>query len=152
MRKPRRAEDDSPRTGLVEPATQAPRRRVVLLAEDDASMRELVASSLRKGGYAVVEATDGADLVEQLGSLWIEDRIPDAIVTDVRMPRLNGLDFLAGLRRPKWTIPVVVITAFGDRALHEEALRLGAAAVLDKPFRMAALRSTLESVLPKVQP
>lgn len=167
MRKPRRfsteavfeipgASDRAARRLADETADDQAREQtckgLVVVAEDDTSMRELVAASLRRDGYEVVEATDGADLLEQLGSMWLDQQMPDLIVTDVRMPRCSGLDFLAGLREPEFKIPVIVITAFGDRALHKEALELGAVAVLDKPFRISLLRSVIAETLKGVKP
>ena len=58
----------------------------------------------------------------------------DLVITDVRMPGPSGVEMLEWLRGVVWSIPVIVITAFGDPVLHAEARRLGALAVLDKPF------------------
>lgn len=124
---------------------------LVLVAEDDPALRELVASALRRDAYEVEEARNGVELVEQLGTLWLEQRIPALIIADVRMPRLGGLDVLAGLRRPEGTIPFLVITAFGSREMRQEARVLGAAAVLDKPFRMSTLRSMVADLTGKVR-
>jgi len=68
---------------------------------------------------------------------------PDLIVSDVRMPGWSGLDLLRFLRHRRSAIPVVLITAFGDRDTHERAARLGAA-VLDKPFALADLRRAID--------
>ena len=62
------------------------------------------------------------------------------------MPGHSGLEMLAALRREGWTTPVVLITAFGDRWVHDQARQLGAAAVLDKPFDIDALRAVLLSL------
>ena len=66
------------------------------------------------------------------------------IVSDVRMPGLDGLSVLRALRRHPWCPPVIIITAFGEAGLHEEALRLGATTVLDKPFEVDRLRAEVE--------
>lgn len=58
----------------------------------------------------------------------------DLLVTDVRMPGFSGLDVLTALRRVSVRCPVVLVTAFGDEALHQFARQLGVVAVLDKPF------------------
>jgi DNA-binding NtrC family response regulator len=65
----------------------------------------------------------------------------DLIITDVRMHGVTGLEILAGLRENDWSTPVILMTAFGDAELHAEAMRLGALAVLDKPFELDALRT-----------
>ena len=120
-----------------------PRTPLVLLAEDDARMRRLLAAALRLDGFEVVEAKDGAELLEGIGNLILhprDGRVVDLVITDVRMPFTTGLDVVAGLRRAEWITPVIVITAFGDEATHAEAQRLGAVAVFDKPFDVNELR------------
>jgi DNA-binding response OmpR family regulator len=110
----------------------------VLIAEDDADMRKLLAERLRREGFEVLEARDGRELVELIAAQVLGgsgDRPPiDLVISDVRMPGMSGLDALASLRRHDWGTPFIVITAFGDADTHAEARRLGAAAVFDKPF------------------
>jgi CheY-like chemotaxis protein len=121
-------------------AQQARERTVrVLVAEDQREMRVLMSEVLRREGYEVLEAASGTELIDRLVTGLIADddaRAPDLIVTDVRMPGCTGLEVLARLRRNDWSTPVILITAFGDPATHEEAHRLGAAYVLDKPFEL----------------
>jgi CheY-like chemotaxis protein len=115
----------------------------VLLAEDDPDMRELLASALRQDGLDVVEARDGAALLDRLAEALSADGDLDGydvIVSDIRMPGYSALDILAGVRRALRHTPVILITAFGDRVTHERAMRLGAIAVFDKPFDIDDLR------------
>jgi DNA-binding NtrC family response regulator len=103
----------------------------VLLAEDDTDLRALLAAELRRGGLDVVECANGLELVEML------DRGEgdfDALVTDIRMPGVTGMEVLEGLNVFGKRCPVVLITAFGDEETHARAKRMGAALVLDKPF------------------
>lgn len=121
-------------------AQRAPR---VLLAEDDEHMRRLIASSLRRDGFEVIEARDGVELLESVGSLVLRPRDGhpvDLVITDIRMPRMSGMDVLAGLRSWDWSTPVILLTAFGDAATHAEARMLGAARLFDKPFDLYDLR------------
>jgi DNA-binding NtrC family response regulator len=115
------------------PARRAPR---VLLAEDDAAMRELLARALRRAGFDVVEARSGYETLEWLAHgiiheppLWF-----DLVISDVRMPGYDGLNILASLRQVPVHVPVILITAFGTREVHAAAIKLGAFAMLDKPF------------------
>lgn len=120
----------------------------IVLAEDDPELRRLIGSVLRRDGYDVLELVDGAQLLEYL--VRQSDRnadAPDLIVSDIRMPGCTGLDVLAGVRRRDWATPVVLITAFGDRDTHEEAERLGAVAVFDKPFDLDDLRTAVLNVV-----
>ena len=124
------------RTQASQPALAAGR---VLLAEDDAEMRRLLASALRNDRYEVVEAADGKDLIDQLSDSIVKGRAVDCIVTDVRMPRLTGTQALKFIKGAGLVIPVIVITAFGDHATRIDAWLLGAAAVIDKPFEVEHL-------------
>lgn len=124
-----------------------PARRRVLLVEDDPEMRELMALTLRADGYEVREAADGAEALRVLGTSAAEgpERI-DLVVSDVRMPGCSGLEMLQRLRGAPSEIPVVLVTAFGDRETHARARRLGAA-LLDKPFDMDDLRALVFEAL-----
>jgi DNA-binding response OmpR family regulator len=119
----------------------------VLLAEDDEEMRRLIAEALRGDGFDVLEARDGWEMLQHVRSsvFRCDAGTPaDALVTDIRMPGRSGLDVLGVVRDGDWAVPVILITAFGDEATHAEARRLGADAVLDKPFEtwelLAAVR------------
>ena len=129
-----------------------PRHRpLVLLAEDDAEFRRLLASVLAEDGYEVLEAEDGLALLATIEhTLTVRREQPDAflVVADVRMPGLTGLDVLAILRCANWATPVILITAFGDEATHAEGRELGAVAVFDKPFSMEQLRCAVLQTLP----
>jgi DNA-binding response OmpR family regulator len=115
----------------------------VVVAEDDPEMRELVVQCLRRDEHDVYEVGDGARLLVRIGRQYRmhdpEDRI-DVIVTDLRMPLVNGLAILRGLRAAHCSTPVILMTAFGDEAVRKEAAELHAV-LLDKPFSMAELRA-----------
>src|SRR5690242_8054084 len=135
------------------PAPEPPPRRrpLVLLAEDDAEFRRLLASVLAEDGYEVVEAEDGLALLATIEhTLTIRRERADAflVVADVRMPGLTGLDVLAILRCANWRTPVILITAFGDEATHAEGRDLGAVAVFDKPFDVERLRAAVLDAMP----
>jgi len=122
----------------------------ILLAEDDRELRSLVALTLRGAGFEVVEATDGGGLLELLATALRPDggldRF-DLILSDIRMPNFTALDVMVGARAFIGTTPFVLITAFGDAVTHEQALRLGATAVLDKPIRLDKLCQTIHGIL-----
>src|SRR5262245_3087832 len=104
------------------------RRPCVVLAEDDREMRMLVATTLRRAGWDVVEAVDGADLLECLA--WVadsRDRGSDCVlVSDIRMPGVSGLEALERLRGNGWGGGFILITAVGDEATHARACELSA--------------------------
>jgi DNA-binding response OmpR family regulator len=120
----------------------------ILLAEDDSEMRALIAAMLAGDGYLVIEARDGQELLVAIERLKAGSVRPAMVVSDVRMPGYSGLDLLAILRCASWTLPVVLITAFGDEDTHAEARELGAIAVLDKPFDLDDLRAVVRAAAP----
>ena len=130
------------------PASLRPAR--ILLAEDDRELRALVALALKDAGFEVVEAPDGYTLLEYLARALRPDGSVeryDLILSDIRMPNFTALDVMVGARGFIGHTPFVLITAFGDPATHERALRLGATAVLDKPIRLDKLCGTVSAIL-----
>ena len=118
----------------------------VFLAEDDVEMRRLIAAALRRDGHFVLEARDGPGLLLEIGhAYWgdLPDPTPTVIVSDLRMPGRDGLAVLNGLRQYAWCPPFILITGFGDASVHDQAARLGAEAVFDKPFDLDALRAAV---------
>ena len=106
-------------------------------------MRRLLGATLRQDGYIVVEAADGEEMLTALTNAQSGSDAIDLVVADIRMPRLTGLEVLAKICASDITVPVILITAFGDPVTHERAYELGAAAVLDKPFDLDDLRSVV---------
>lgn len=120
---------------------RAPR---ILLAEDDDDMREMLEIELQADGYTVVAAKDGTELLEALSEAGnLPSDAPDVIITDIQMPGYSGLHALAALRAAGWKTPVIVITASRSARLHEEATKLGADVIFDKPFDLDDLRTAL---------
>jgi two-component system, response regulator, stage 0 sporulation protein F len=118
----------------------------VFLAEDDPEMRQMIASALRRDGHFVLEARDGPGLLLEIGhAYWgdLPDSTPTVVISDLRMPGRDGLAILRGLRDHEWCPPFILITGFGDRSVHDEAARLGAHAVFDKPFDLDELRAAV---------
>jgi DNA-binding NtrC family response regulator len=112
-------------------------------------MRALLAAKLRRAGLEVVEASSGYEALDWLARCLFGRPTIDLILSDVRMPGFDGLNILASLRQTRTLIPVILITAFGSTAAHASAARLGAFAMVDKPFDvddlMVMVRSALQS-------
>lgn len=122
----------------------------ILLAEDDPDFRIFLSFALEHEGYEVLEARNGTELAGLLGSLYLQEQQPvDVIVSDVRMPGLDILGVLDGFRR-WWKTPWILMTAFGDELFYDEARRVGASFVLDKPFPVEELRSAIVALIPPV--
>jgi CheY-like chemotaxis protein len=123
----------------------------ILVVEDDAEFRTLVAWSLRRDGHEVVELADPVELLDflQLHAL-VEprDESPaDLVVTDLRMPGFDGFELLVALGSLHAQVPVVLMTAFAEDDTRDTALLLGAAAVLEKPFASDELRGIVRGAL-----
>jgi DNA-binding response OmpR family regulator len=119
----------------------------VLVAEDDADMRALVAATLRADGYDVDEALDGSDALMSITA----SRIPghedyDLVLSDVRMPVMTGVELATRLKRMGYTTPLLLMSAFADEALHAQAEKLGLG-MLVKPFDLDELRVAVTNVL-----
>jgi CheY-like chemotaxis protein len=117
---------------------------IVLLAEDDDELRALMARKLRRAGCSVIEASSGVHLLElivehAMAPLTLGKSSASLVISDIRMPGWTGLEVLGLLRRAEVTLPVILITAFGDAATHADARSLGASAVYDKPVDLDEL-------------
>jgi CheY-like chemotaxis protein len=130
------------------------RRFRVLVAEDDAEMRHVVADTLRDDGYEVVELVDGGRLLVDIAAYIKaggEGAAVDLIVSDIRMPICTGLQILEALRAAHWHTPVILMTAFGDAATRKRAEDL-MAVLFDKPFDLDDLRTAIANLLPRDRP
>lgn len=127
------------------------RQRVIVLAEDDPSLRELLASALELDGHRVIAVGTGGELVDQVRRIVLAGESGgkvDLLVSDVRMPGIDGLLAVKLLRENALRVPVVFITAFGDRWTRAEAAEQGAV-LLSKPIELWRLREIVrEKVLP----
>lgn len=124
--------------------------RTILLIEDDEEMRKLLQLSLEREGYEVVALADGDQALDWLGLCVFDGslgRVPALIVSDVRLPEFDGLELLEGLLCADPDIPVILITGFPSDELYAEALELGAARVLAKPFELETLLGAVHTVL-----
>jgi two-component system response regulator MprA len=124
----------------------APQHRI-LVVDDDHAVRESLRRSLEFNGYAVALAGDGAEALASIGR-----SAPDALVIDVMMPRLDGLETTRALRAAGNDLPILVLTArdsVGDRV---EGLDAGADDYLTKPFALEELLARLRALLRRVQP
>lgn len=113
--------------------------RHVLLVEDSEELADNLAEILRDAQFEtqVVHSAEQA-----LGAL--SSRVFDGIVSDLRLPRKTGVELLACVREQGLTTPVILMSAFADEQARVAAARLGAVALLDKPFNCARLVALLD--------
>jgi len=124
------------------------RSKLVLVADDDPAMRDLVSIALRAEGYVVIEVATGialVDTIERIVSGAAFGGVVDVVVSDVRMPDLDGLGAIARIRAKGVTVPFVVVTAFSDDATQRRAKELDAT-LLDKPVELRILRETVRAI------
>lgn len=119
----------------------------VLIVDDSASMRSIIAKSLRLSGVALGEvhmAGDGVEALEVLEEAWI-----DIVLADLNMPNMGGIELIERLQHKGMTasVPVVVVSTEVRRDVIQSLLALGAAAFLRKPFAPEQLGQLIESVL-----
>ncbi|MEM7527929.1 MAG: response regulator [Pseudomonadota bacterium] len=117
----------------------------ILLAEDEPSIVASLSFLLGRAGFEVVVESDGARAVER-----IFEEAPALVLLDVMMPGMNGFEALRRLREDPRTrdMPVVMLTAKGQREDRETAMRLGASAFITKPFANAEVVDAVCSLAP----
>ena len=119
------------------------RRGRILIADDDASCRELLTLALQAPGIEVVAAADGGELLE-----FVAERDSfDLIITDVNMPWMEGLQVLASMRESGLATPVLVVTGMTRPDLQPSIERVGRAKLLPKPFTVKQLRTAIAELL-----
>src|SRR5262245_51821741 len=102
----------------------------ILVADDTEMMRDSLAATLARDGHEVIAAGDGAAAVQRLGS---GTRF-DLLITDLKMPKVSGIELLAEAKKFRPDMPVVMMTAFATIANAVEAMKLGAYDYIQKPF------------------
>lgn len=120
------------------------RKKKILAVDDDGLVRRSLEILLREAGYEPTVAGSGP---EALGLL--AQRHFDLLITDIRMPGMDGLQVIKAVRdycleQKKHPIPEIVLTAYNDEAVKESALRLGVKEFLLKPFRIDEFLKVLE--------
>ena len=120
------------------------RRMRILVVDDDAAVREALRRALQLEGYEVELAADGAEALDRLKLDSVE---PDALVLDVSMPRLDGLEVCRRLRRGGSEVPVLMLTARDEVADRVAGLDAGADDYVVKPFALEELLARLRALL-----
>ena len=113
----------------------------ILVVEDDPQGRYLVCEVLRREGYQVAEASDGAEALE----IVLTERV-NLVITDLVMPKLNGFKFLEQLHSINPQMPVIFITGYLS-VVRGKTLLQDVAEIIRKPFEFEALRSAVKRAL-----
>jgi len=118
--------------------------KTVLTVDDSASMRQLVKLTLGGAGYTVVEASDGMDGLDRARSQPV-----DLVVTDLNMPRMDGISLIQELRKMNSYkgVPIILLTTESDDGRKKEARSAGATGWITKPFNQDQLLGVVRKVL-----
>lgn len=116
--------------------------KIVHVIDDDEAMRDSLRFLLLSSGFLVEDHGSPVTFLERLGELD-----PGCVITDLRMPEMNGIDLLKALRERSPEVPVIVITGHGDISVAVEAMKIGAMDFLEKPFGDEALCAAVSRAL-----
>lgn len=116
--------------------------KTILLVDDDDSLRRVLEFQLQEADYQVLTAENGSKALE----LFTANEV-DCVITDWRMPEMNGLELLERVNAIRADIPIIVITAFGEVETAVSAMRHGAFDFITKPFNREAILLTIEKAL-----
>lgn len=103
----------------------------ILVVDDEQAVRDLLAKTLTMADYDVDAAPDGASAIDRLRAVEY-----DLLITDLKMPGMDGLSVIREARRVAPDLPVIIITGYSTEASAIEAINLGVAGYLTKPFRL----------------
>jgi len=118
---------------------------VILVVDDSPEGRDIAGECLREQGWSPLFARNGVEALEVVGA-----RKPDAVLTDLRMPRMNGLELVEAMRRDHPGIPVVLMTAYGSEDTAVAALRAGALSYVPKKDLRTNLAAAMNVVMSAV--
>ena len=116
----------------------------ILVVDDEKSLREVMSIMLKRAGYAVTEASDGEEAIGQ-----VNREIYDLVITDLRMPKADGMDVLKAVKSASPETVVLVVTAFATADSAVEAMKQGAYDYLTKPFQVDEVQLIIRNALEK---
>ncbi len=137
----------SAQPALQGPSAAAEEARMVLIVDDEPSMRTALSETVRRMGYQVRSAIDGADAIEQ-----VERVKPWLVVTDLKMPRLNGLELVKALKQKAPNTFIILMTAYGTVETAVEAMKFGANDYILKPFSTDLLERVILNLQASTEP
>ena len=114
----------------------------ILIVDDELNMRLVLAAMLKREGYEVASAADGSEALQILKSGRIA-----AVITDLKMPRIDGMELLNRVSQEYPEVPVIMITAHGTVATAVEALKKGALDYITKPFELEELKNVVSKAI-----
>ncbi|QEM67993.1 response regulator [Geobacter sp. FeAm09] len=118
--------------------------KLIMTADDSASVRQMVSFTLKQNGYDVLEAVDGKDALTKLSSQKV-----DMLITDLNMPNMDGLGLIKGVRAGALNkfIPIIMLTTESQDGKKSEGKAAGATGWIVKPFKPEQLIAVIRKVL-----
>ena len=138
------APPDSPSVSTPASGKSAPAKGRILVVDDEPNARTALTELLLEEGYIVEAAGDGFEALGRLAAF-----APDMVLTDLKMPGMDGLELMSWLRERDPALPVVVMSAFGDVETAVGIMRAGARSYLRKPVNLIELTAVLAEELTK---
>jgi two-component system response regulator (stage 0 sporulation protein F) len=114
----------------------------ILVVDDKAGVRRLICEALLDDGYLVEQASNGAEAIRK-----VKQKKYGVILLDVKMPGMNGMETLNEIRKIDRNVPVVMMTAYGELEIMEEAQNKGVKHQISKPFDLNELRALVKGIL-----
>jgi two-component system, NtrC family, response regulator PilR len=121
---------------------QVENKNKILIVDDENNLREMLAILLRREGYDVFQAENG-----EVGFDKVQELSPDLVISDIKMPKMSGIDFLRSLREQDIDVAVIMMTAFSSTGEAVEAMKLGAYDYITKPFKNDEIRLVIKNAL-----
>ena len=119
-------------------------KELILIIDDEVGMRKYLQRLFVDNGYRVVSASNGEQGLEELAR-----SAPDLVLVDLKMPKVDGIEFLKEAKKKSSTLPIIIMTAYGSMESAIEAMKLGAYDYINKPFDMDEILLAVNKALEK---
>jgi len=118
--------------------------KIILCVDDSASSRALMASVLKPRGYKVVQATDGIDGLAKMAETKV-----DLVITDLNMPKMNGIEMINSIRGTAQYdgVPLILLTAQGQKEHEHKCQIVGAAGWISKPLKVSEICNMVKRLI-----
>ncbi|HWQ74033.1 MAG TPA: response regulator [Syntrophomonas sp.] len=117
-------------------------QKKILIVDDQKGVRRLLEELFKKEGWDVKVAADGQEAITR-----VEERLPDIILMDVKMPNMSGLEASQIILREHSDVPIIMMTAYGEIEVVKKALEAGVKKCITKPFDIIILRDMVNNLI-----
>ena len=119
----------------------------VMLVEDEEELREILLAVLESEGLDCKAACDGQDALAKLAELKAQGWVPQVIISDISMPKMNGFDLIKTLKETRALVPFIFMSGHADQSVEAQAKELGAVALHTKPFKTEQILEQIRTVV-----